>query len=409
MVDPTAHEPETFADLEQQVRQLLQDLGARPHRLVLTAPEQERVDQVAARALDQILGRTGGVRAEPAAGARSALAGDADRALPRTAAQAGGRSLSVQSSRFSAGREGLARALSSQSAGHQQVGARASLLSRRRVLAAAAVAAAVAGALPLSRLLCRDNPPGPTPALAPVPASGRQGAASPTGVLQDLARAAAEQPAPVPGTPPVALVATHRWGYDRARPEMVTTVVEHYRPATGGLVVVERTGLPVAPDGQVAATSPESLPITRRFEPGPDPGPDPATLPTDPGELLTALADPARCPQPGACLAQAMVDLHSSYLLPPALAAALWTALDGTAQLYGQTTDRLGRPVVGLQVPGTTAGQQLLLYADPATGALRGADLLLTEDDPQRGLAAPAVIGVTVIVRAERVGLDQVP
>ena len=60
MPDPTTH-----AALEDEVRQLLGDLGARPLSRELTSTERDRTDRTAAAALDAMLG--GGPGAEPAA------------------------------------------------------------------------------------------------------------------------------------------------------------------------------------------------------------------------------------------------------------------------------------------------------------------------------------------------------
>lgn len=378
MPDRTDHEPAMpgdvpeHAEMEQEVRQLLQDLGARPRNLELTQEEQDRTGRAASSALAAILSSP-----------------SSDTPSQRTPAQP----VATRS-----GQDRERRPL------------------RGWVLTAAAALVVAIASVPIVRIFSEHTDPAvaSTPAMAQFDPGGREHTQTADDVLITLADSASKQP--WTADLPVQLIATQTWHYAEQEPTALTAVPsERYLLSDGTVRLIEREAQPLDPDGRISTgIDTKSLPITSDESfPGPETGPEyPSTLSTDPTELVKQLIpEPHECEQTSACLVQAIVKLHTSYVLPPTLSAALWTTLAdaGQAEYLGQTRDRLDRPAVALRVPTSDADHYTVIYADPTSGALLGTDLILTRDDRRLNITAPAVVGFTAITLAQRVSNDEVP
>ena len=377
MPDRTDHEPAMpgdvpeHAEMEQEVRQLLQDLGARPRNLELTQEEQDRTGRAASSALAAILSSP-----------------SSDTPSQRTSTQ-------PVATRSGQDRERRPR--------------------RGWVLTAAAALVVAIASVPIVRIFSEHTDPAAasTPAMAQFDPGGREHTQTADDALITLADSASKQP--TTADLPVQLIATQTWHYAEEPAVLAAVPSERYLLSNGTVRLIEREAQPLDPDGRIrTGIDIKSLPITSdKSFPGPETGPEyPSTLSTDPSELVKQLIpEPDECQQTAACLVQEIVNLHTSYVLPPALSAALWTTLakSGQAEYLGQTRDRLGRPAVALRVPTADADHYTVVYADPISGALLGTDLILTSADHRLSITAPAVMGFTAITLAQRVSNDDVP
>lgn len=130
------------------------------------------------------------------------------------------------------------------------------------------------------------------------------------------------------------------------------------------------------------------------------------SLPRDPQDLtveLRQLSAGLPCEQEpsggGTCLVASIQQVFSQYVVPPDLAAAMWSALadqPGVSEL-GTTVDRFGRDGLAVAVgplPGALPVVTVLVVS-PEDGQLLGVESV-TLDDPARGISAPTVTGFTV-------------
>ncbi|WP_235737452.1 CU044_5270 family protein [Nocardioides alcanivorans] len=183
--------------------------------------------------------------------------------------------------------------------------------------------------------------------------------------------------------------------------------------------IVERRGSPLKSDGRIADERSDlaDRPATHDDSfPSPEPGPTfAATLPTTAAGVRAALAgddDPEMCRgHEAGCLVADMVDLHRSYVVPTDVGAALWSALaDEPAVIYlGTTTDRVGRDAVAFTVPSYDDVSQLIVFADPETGAFLGDETVLVAPSEAYSFEPPAVTSFTAIVEASFVEPDDLP
>lgn len=253
-----------------------------------------------------------------------------------------------------------------------------------------------------------------------LPASGRSAAAE----LERLASLRAGQP--TAGSGAVQHVSVDAWwaatvdSGGPARPATTVTPVhtDSYFFPDATLRVVERRGVPLTTAGRIdepvdlsrgAITSDESFP-------SPDPGPrHAAVLPTTAAGVRARLArddDPALCgDQPAACLVNDMIDLHRSYVVPPDVDAALWGALarEPGIRYLGRTTDRVGRAAVAFTTPSYDAVSQIVVFADPTTGAFLGDELVLVAPSPSYALRPPAVTSFSAVVEARWLDAAEIP
>ncbi|GAB3196923.1 hypothetical protein GCM10027062_07330 [Nocardioides hungaricus] len=135
-------------------------------------------------------------------------------------------------------------------------------------------------------------------------------------------------------------------------------------------------------------------------------------LPADPGRLSRFLVPDDVCVETrGGCLLSTVSALFEKYVVPPQIAARLWSVLaaEPTITSLGMTTDRLGREAVALTAPSMSPGQQLLVLADPDSGRYLGSETILVAPDPAWGFDPPAVLSFTALVTAERIAASDVP
>lgn len=304
---------------------------------------------------------------------------------------------------------------------------------RRWVRAAALVASAAALAVGLVVLWSPTEPDAAaaaTPALltfdatrpGELPTATRPAADA----LMDLARRSRSAEPPAAG--PVQHVVIDAWWSsseetdEGARSELIPIQSWAYFFPNGLMRVIQRRGEPLG--GDSALSDPgnwEQRPITSddSFE-SLDPGPAYVKdLPTDPDALRAALAaaptaatGAAHCaPTPGGCVMADVISLHQSYVVPPALTAALWEVLaqEPSVRLVGATHDRLGREAIAFMTRAPDGASQQLLLADPETGAYLGEEKVLVEKLDGVGFTPPAVTSFSAIVESRRIAKTEVP
>ncbi|MDO5494254.1 MAG: hypothetical protein Q4G64_00905 [bacterium] len=167
--------------------------------------------------------------------------------------------------------------------------------------------------------------------------------------------------------------------------------------------VIERRGQELDEDGRLprAALAREEAVVSDEMASGPPEGAEyPDLLLTDFAALAERIAPD--CPGDARCIGEALIALHSTYVVDPLLGAALWEVLGGTegVVLLGETLDRLGRPAVALQVPGHDAEHVTVIFADLERGAFLGSESILVTSRPGDGLVAPAVVSFSALAYA---------
>lgn len=246
-----------------------------------------------------------------------------------------------------------------------------------------------------------------------VPASGAPAAAP----LDRLAAAATSSASSAPSSLPVQHLEIDAWYSSTdpagpgapARSVLIPTHRDSYLSPDGTLRAVERRGPPLDADGRVSRLPGgwDRQPVVSDETTDTDrPADYPDTLPRQLGKLGRVLAPPADCADTrGGCLLSAVTDLYSNFVVPPDLAGALWRLLadEPTVTFLGTTTDRVNRPALAFTAASLTEGQQLVVLADPATGAYLGAETILVAPSPDLGFRPPAVIEFSSLLTAERI------
>lgn len=182
--------------------------------------------------------------------------------------------------------------------------------------------------------------------------------------------------------------------------------------------LIEKIGTTLGRGGRIDtriswATRPVTSDTTDRIR---RPGPDYAAgLPTD-GSRLHALwagqHDPTLCSSfAGGCFLGDLTSLAHTYVLPPKVLAAAWQALaqEPSITYLGTTRDRVGRDAVAFAALSPDRVSQLVVLADPATGAYLGDETVLVRPSQGYSFAPPAVTGFSAVVSARRISPDEVP
>ena len=244
-----------------------------------------------------------------------------------------------------------------------------------------------------------------------------------TAELGDLADRAAGQPAPAAG--PVQLIGRSSWllstdeGPQGAPGHSVivpTVSVQYFQP-DGTVRAIERRSRPLGADGRLTdsfgqwSTTPSRSDET--FD-GPETGPTYADeLSLKPAALARSLIDDeAACREMRAyCLFTGFTFLHYNYVLRPSLNAALWRTLatEPGFRFLGTTVDRVGRTAVAFSADGADPSREVILLADPETGAFLGSEEVLVRDSRELGLEAPAVVEFTALEESSRVEPSDLP
>lgn len=234
-------------------------------------------------------------------------------------------------------------------------------------------------------------------------------------ILADLARRSRTQPGSPPG--PFQHVVVDAWwstsedaADEDVHSELIPVRREAYFYPDTTMRTVERYGEPLRKDGTLAdqqTWDQQSVASDDSFE-SPDPGPTYANdLPTDPAALLESLTrthDATLCSNaPGGCLVEDVINLYHSYIISPSLSDALWEVLSQEPSIFyvGTTHDRLGRDPVALMTRATDGVSQVLVLADPDTGAYLGDEQVLAKESDAYSFSP--------VVRAERIPFKDVP
>jgi len=362
----TTHGIDEVPDLERQTRELMARLGVVPKHIELTPEDAARTTAIAEAALAEMLARP------PAA----------HRAKTRRAPF---------------------------------------MLTRPRIIRMGAATATLVVAVIVVIAMQDWSRPGPAPGPVPVVQfdAARDAGVDVAAVLSGLAKAAGRQPDYAAA--PVQLVVTEEWSAGSggrpagASPGTVGVVrKEKYLLPDNLIRVISHAGQGLDTTGRLPNAAMEDPAAITGDEsvPGPAGGPAyPATLPLGPDDLIARLvsAHPS-CTVLEQCLPAAFVELHETYAVPPALAAALWEALATSDNItyLGTATDRLGRRAVGFQVPGPAPGVVRIIFADTATGAYLGSEEVSTAGGGASGVDADTVLGFTYVAAVSRINLDQV-
>lgn len=288
--------------------------------------------------------------------------------------------------------------------------------SRRRLLTLAA-----AGSLALVAVLGTQLSSGPEAvASPPAPLAFSQadaldvmtgGAPSAAGTLTSLAAAALAAPAVEAGGD-VQRVATYAWLFvqdgDTGAISTVPTQSLWWASSDGAIQSTQlRTGA-ITPDGQIDATA-ESVPgLAASTDSFPAGSLVPSTLAALPRETtaltaeLLALAGGEMCDADpvtqASCLATAVQQLFSQYVVPGDLAAALWSTLAEQPAVVdlGSTIDRFGRPGRAVAIPPASGAPRVVtvLIISPADGQLLGVETMAATDPAHQ--IAGSLTGFTV-------------
>jgi hypothetical protein len=234
-------------------------------------------------------------------------------------------------------------------------------------------------------------------------------------VLGSLALAASHQ-ATATSVDAIQRVVSEEWEFspDARTQPVALTRVERYLLPDGSVRVIRREGLSLDSSGRLSDKNAVISPIlSDETASGPVTGPEyPRTLSIDPTILSNQIvADPADCASKAFCLAVAVAELQSSYVLDPALTGALWEALgqkDGV-EILGETRDRLNRPAIAIRVPDRASDRAIIIFAAPDTGIFLGDETVLTDDNPKLALSAQTVIRTRAVVSATRIPLATAP
>lgn len=170
--------------------------------------------------------------------------------------------------------------------------------------------------------------------------------------------------------------------------------------------VIERRGLPLTTDGRIddSIPAPDGPIVSDDSFTSADPGPDYAAhLPTTADALRSRLTrddDPQLCARfQAACLVNDLIDLHRSYVVPPAVDAAFWDVLADEEDIsyLGATIDRLGREALAFTVPSSDRVSQIVVFAAPDSGAFLGDELVLVKPSDAYSFQPPAVTSFTAL------------
>lgn len=233
---------------------------------------------------------------------------------------------------------------------------------------------------------------------------------------QFLKLATAASQAKTAGSGDVQLIRLDAWWLETDQPpntgassRLVPTRSDNYFLPDGTVRLIESRGAALDPNGRLADGGSNGETTSNETFEGPETGPDyAAKLATDPDRLVRQLMnDGGGCEdqQLTYCLVTATTQLHYTYVVPPQLASALWKVLSERPDVtyLGKTRDRLNRAALAFAAPGSDESRQIVIFADPDTGAFLGNEEILIADSSELGLEAPAVVEFTALALSERV------
>jgi hypothetical protein len=239
-------------------------------------------------------------------------------------------------------------------------------------------------------------------------------------VLKALQQEATQQP--VPSSLPVQNIELDGWWAsssppgksERARTAIIPVHSSSYVLPNADRRTIERHGRPLDQHGRLTSSPNNEARFADTItEIDPIRGPEyPKTLEARPERIDEILAPKTDCATTrGGCLLSAVSELHTHYVISPALSSRLWQILsrEPTITTLGTGVDRLGRAVVALTAPSLIPGEQFVVLADPKSGAFRGSERILVKPAKDYGVEPPAVIEFTALVSSRRISAALVP
>lgn len=205
-------------------------------------------------------------------------------------------------------------------------------------------------------------------------------------------------------------VVTYGWlgafGDDKDANELIPTQTSKWLSADGSMRVTQQRMVAMRADGTLDPHPVGGTEATDEFPAGSFPADLAATVTRDPATVLDALAagfvpGSAGCGSDTSCRLSTVQTLFESYVVPPDLAAAVWTALldDEDLRSLGTTTDRLGRPALAIAMPATSTFTGTVLLISTETGQMSGWEMITL--DPSLLGVAPAVLSFESVSTVE--------
>lgn len=298
--------------------------------------------------------------------------------------------------------------------------------TRRRVLAASSIAAVGVLVIGVLQPWGASRVAASTPAIldfefAAANAISYAPGEDPSETFQSLSDAAADAPA-IPASAGKQHIVTDNWfaeieddkgAVDTA---LIPQISETWLSGDGSLRTVERRDKPLSANGRGLPTKgawtdqPQTADET---QPAASVDPDvAATLPTEAAPLRAALLARGGCEGldlstiRSNCLYQQVVDLSTTYVMPPKLNAAIWTVLGGEKgfRLLGSVKDRVGRDGVGISLIADDSPEyRQVLIADPQTGSILGNEEILIKPVTGLTITAPAITRFSAILESDYV------
>lgn len=191
--------------------------------------------------------------------------------------------------------------------------------------------------------------------------------------------------------------------------QVVPTVRDVWLESDGSLLTEERRGNPLTIDGRVDGISAETPDRRETIPPNTFDPTRASSVGSNPAEVRAKLLRHAQCENKGAatttaCLYREIVGLNENWVIPGALTSAFWTILSEQRDIrsLGTVTDRAGRPGIGFAIDlGGSPKIRRILIIDSQNGRLIGIEDVLTKDDTDTQVDAPAVYAFTAILKSE--------
>lgn len=177
----------------------------------------------------------------------------------------------------------------------------------------------------------------------------------------------------------------------------------------GTVAITERRGAPLRADGRGIGADTRGSKTTETIPPGTYDPSYASDLGSSPAEVRARLLKRVECGSRSQaatteCLVGEIIHLNEHWVVSGGLRAALWTILSEQPNVrsLGNVEDRAGRPGIGVFVD--TSGKpplRTILVISRTDGRLLGVETVLTKDDPDTKVEAPAVYSFTAILNGE--------
>ncbi len=203
----------------------------------------------------------------------------------------------------------------------------------------------------------------------------------------------------------VQYVSSYGWllSVDSTEATINPTTTDQWLMPDGSLRIDQHRGVALNIDGSIKVSDePDPSGSTDTAPPGTLDPDLPATLPRDPtalsGAMISAFSLTGCETTQTQCLITAIEDLHTTYVVPPDLASAVWQALalEPEVTSLGDTTDRFGTPVMAVATPALDPDTEEVLLISRQTGQLTGTETITMRSDDLK-IQAPTVTAFTSI------------